>query len=391
MKITLRLFSLSTHWRRTLCRLACGALALTALQAQAYTCGFNTLFYDNISIPVIGPGMSTVGEDVPVGQVLYTGRFLANSRTTSYSCTVTVEDLEAGTYPIPFNVYSRIEAITTPSGAPTLSGEKEIYPTNVPGIGAIFTIIGSVITSKFPAVWENEMEVGYGTLTQGVGQFSRMDVQLIKTGPIAPGTQQVLGSSFPTFQVTSGSNKPDVIKHVFVTLSFSGAISMYTKTCQLATSVVDVDLGAHQRSDFTGVGSATPWTEFDIVLRDCPAFVGYGNHVYREATDTTTGTSTPNQVAITFNSVHGAVDNNTLLAKLEDGPTAAAGIGIELSERNSATSLSLDGSGAFSLQNLPTLDGSSYTIPLKARYVQYESDVKAGKANGAAVFTITYN
>jgi len=77
MKITLRLFSLSTHWRRTLCRLACGALALTALQAQAYTCGFNTLFYDNISIPVIGPGMSTVGEDVPVGQVLYTGRFFS--------------------------------------------------------------------------------------------------------------------------------------------------------------------------------------------------------------------------------------------------------------------------------------------------------------------------
>lgn len=391
MKITLRFFSLITHSRRAISRLACGVLALTALQAQAFTCGFNTLFYDNLSIPVVGPGMSTVGEDVPVGQVLYTGRFLGISRTTSYSCTVTIEDIEEGSDLLPFNVYSRVDAIATPSGAPTLSGENEIYPTNVPGIGAIFTLVGSVITSKFPAIWENDMEMGYGTLTQGVGQFSRMDVQLIKTGPIATGTQQVLGSSFPTFQVTSGSRKPNIIEHVFVTLSFSGAITMYTKTCQLATSVVDVDLGAHQRSDFTGVGSTTPWTEFDIVLRDCPAFVGYGNHTYRETTGVTTGTSTPNQVALTFNSVHGVVDSNPLLAKLESGPTAAAGIGIELSERNSATSLNLDGSGAFSLQNLPTVDGSSYTIPLKARYVQYESDVKAGKANGAAVFTITYN
>ena len=392
MKLTLRFFSLITHSRRAISRLACGVLALTALQAQAYNCGFDTLFYENVTIPVIGPGMSTVGEDVPVGQVLYTGRFLGTTRMTSYSCGLTTEDLEAGIDRLTVQVYNKVDTVTTPSGAPTISGNSAIYPTNVPGIGAIFTIIGSGMNSKFPAIWENQFEAGFGgILTQGVGQFGIVEVELVKTGPIAPGTHQVLGSSFPTFQIWSGTKLPEVFEHLYVTLSFSGAITMYTKTCQLATSVVDVDLGAHQRSDFTGVGSTTPWTEFDIVLRDCPAFVGYGNHTYKETTGVTTGTSTPNQVAISFNSVHGVVDSNPVLAKLESGPSAAAGVGIELSERTSTTSLNMDGSGAFSLQNLPTVDGSSYTIPLRARYVQYESDVKAGIANGAAVFTITYN
>ncbi|WP_161975896.1 fimbrial protein [Enterobacter cancerogenus] len=392
MKKTLRLFIRFQLGIRLLIRLMYSALVLQVLPAHAYTCGFENLFYENLSIPVVGPGMSTIGEDIPVGQVIYTSRFMGNNRRTGFYCSITTEDIDAGESNQTMNVYNRVDIIATPSGAPTTSGDKFIFPTNVPGIGVIFYVTGSSFrNTTFPAIWERTFQIGHGTTTQGLGQVSIVEFELIKTGPIAPGTHQVLGSSFPSFQISSGSNSPTVINHVFVTLSFSGAITMYTKTCQLATSVMDVDLGAHQRSDFTGVGSTTPWTEFDIVLRDCPAFVGYGNHTYQETTGVTTGTSTPNQVALTFNSVHGVVDSNPLLAKLESGPTAAAGIGIELSERNSATSLNLDGSGAFSLQNLPTVDGSSYTIPLKARYVQYESDVKAGMANGAAVFTITYN
>jgi len=392
MKITMRLMSRLQLSLRTLGRMACGALAFTALQAQAYTCGFTEIFNENLTIPVVGPGLSTIGEDIPIGQIIYTARFMGTMRATSYYCDITVEDIEAGEAEQMMNTYNIIDTIATPSGAPTISGEKAIFPTNVPGIGAIFYLTGSSYKStKFPAIWERDMEVGYGTTTQGLGQVSIVDIELIKTGPIAPGTHQVLGSSFPTFQIKSGSKSPTPVEHVFVTLNFSGAMTMYAKTCQLATSVVDVNLGRHQRADFTGIGTVTPWTEFDITLRDCPAFVGYGNYLYFEERDTTTGVNTPNQVAISFNSVHGVVDNNPLLAKLESGPTAAEGIGIEVTERNSTTSLNLDGSGGFNLQNLPTEDGANYTIPLKARYVQYESEVKAGIANGAAVFTITYH
>ena len=392
MKIPMRLMSRLRLSLRTLGHMACSILALTALEAQAYTCGFDNIFTDNMTIPVIGSGLSTIGEDVPVGQIIYTARFNANLRTTNYYCTVTAEEVAAGHEPVTARYYSKIDTVTTPSGAPTISGDTAIYPTNVPGIGAIFSLVGSPGDSKkFPAIWESDLHVNLGTIRQNVGQIGRINLQLIKTGPISPGTHQVLASSFPTFHVTSGSTLPIVFDHTFVTINFSGAMTMYARTCQLATSVVDVSLGTHTRGEFTGVGSATPWTEFDITLRDCPAFVGYGNYAYNEATAVTTGKGTANKVAILFNSVHGIVDNNPLLAKLESGPDSAQGIGIEVSERNSTTSLSFDGSGGFNLQNLPTVEGEGYVIPLKARYVQYESEVKAGVANGAAVFTITYN
>ncbi|MFV8867843.1 fimbrial protein [Serratia fonticola] len=388
MKTTARLLSWRRKYARPIGHFLSGSLALTVLQAQAVTCEFTKLFHENVTIPVVGPGMSTVGENAPIGKVLYAGQLWGKGYSTIYRCTITTPEPEKAV----MHTYNKVEVIATPSGVPTRSGDKDIFPTNVPGIGAIFYVSGSLFNNAaFPGVWEDTIAFSWGTVGQGLGQLGTVNVELVKTGPIAAGTQQVLGSSFPTFQISSGSKSPFVVDHVFVTLNFSGATTMYTKTCQLAKSVIDVDLGTHQRSDFTGVGSVTKWEDFDITLKDCPPFVGYGEYYHMELTGDTFGSSEPNQVAISFNSVHGVVENNSLLAKLESGPNSAAGIGIELSERNATSSINLDGTGGFNLQNLPTQDGSSYVIPLKARYVQYETNVKAGIANGATVFTITYN
>ncbi|VFS59526.1 Type-1A pilin [Leminorella grimontii] len=374
-----------------LCRLLSGALALVALQAQAVNCEFTSLFTENLTIPVIGPGLSTVGEDAPIGKVIYSAQFMGTSRNTSYECTITVEDLEAGQGQQLMNVYNKIETIATPSGAPTQSGDKSVYPTNVPGVGAVFYMTGSVFNNaQYPAIWEREFQIGYGTTTQGLGQVSIVKIELIKTGPIPAGTQLVLGSSFPTFQISSGSKSPIATDRVFVTVNFSGAITAHTKTCQLATPVIDVSLGLHQRASFTGVGSATEWKGFEITLKDCPPFYGYGQYRYTESSGLTTGTSSANRVALAFNSAHGVVENNPLLAKLESGPNSAEGIGIEVSEGGVDNPINLDGTGGFDLQNLLTDDGATYVIPLKARYVQYDTNVKAGIANGAVVFTITY-
>lgn len=386
MKTTGRLLSGLRKYARPIGQFLSGSLALAALQAQAVTCGFTELFNENVTIPVIGPGMSTVGEDAPIGKVLYVGRLWSKGYSTTYGCTITTSEKAV------MHTYNKVEVIATPSGAPIRSGDKDIFPTNVPGIGAIFYVSGSLFdNAAFPGIWENTINIGRGTVSQGLGQLGNVSVNLVKTGPITAGTQQVQGSSFPTFQISSGSKSPFVVDHVFVTLNFSGATTMYTKTCQLAKSVIDVDLGTHQRSDFTSIGSVTEWEDFDITLKDCPPFVGYGDYYHMELTGDTFGSSAPNQVAISFNSVHGVVEGNPLLAKLESGPNSAAGIGIELSKRDATSSINLDGSGGFDLDNLPTQDGSSYVIPLKARYVQYESNVKAGIANGATVFTITYN
>lgn len=387
MKPTVRLKNSLKEFKKYLMHILCSVLMLASFQTQAYKCDYSPFFHDNLTIPVIGSGMSTVGEDVPVGQVLYSTTFLRAVREISRTCQEEPND-DMATLP-KVNLYSMVEAISMPAGTPITQNDKSIFPTNVPGVGVSFDLnVLPVNGSKFPAYWEKD--VLPGSFSEAIKPLTIVRLNIIKTGKISPGTHQILGSSFPTFQIIVGSKYPYVFEQPFVTLSFSGATTMYTKTCQLATSVVDVNLGTHQRSDFTGVGSTGPWESFDILLKDCPAFVGYGTYLYDEDKQLTFGSNTENQVGITFNSIHGVVANNPLLANLESGPDSATGIGIELAERNSANSLKLDGTASFPLKNLPTIDGSDYVIPLKARYVQYEDSVKAGKANGAAVFTITY-
>lgn len=51
--------------------LSLGLACIFTSQAQALHCEFTELYTDNISIPVVGLGISTVGEDVPVGKILY--------------------------------------------------------------------------------------------------------------------------------------------------------------------------------------------------------------------------------------------------------------------------------------------------------------------------------
>lgn len=366
-------------------------LALPFTKAMAVDCGFTDVFTENISIPVIGSGLSTVGEDVPVGKVIYKSNYLLKSRYTAFFCSMTNADIEELEKNPVMNTYSRIDVTSTPSGTAIRSGDKDIFPTNIPGIGVVFTLTGSVtFASTFPAIWERDISIGLGTMTQGLNQLGVVYVELIKTGPIAQGNQQILGSSFPTFQVTSGSKYPFPESNVFVNLSFTGATTMHTRTCQLEASNIDVNLGRHDVNEFKNPGASTEWKNFDIVLKGCPPFYGYGNYTYNENTETQSGSNNDNVVSIGFRSVNGVVENNPLLAKIESGPNAATGVGIELSQQNISGSIPLDGSGGFDLLNLPKQDSASYLIPLKARYVQTDNNVTAGPANGAVVFTITY-
>lgn len=51
--------------------LSLGLACIFTSQARALHCEFTKLYTDNISIPVVGLGISTAGEDVPVGKILY--------------------------------------------------------------------------------------------------------------------------------------------------------------------------------------------------------------------------------------------------------------------------------------------------------------------------------
>ena len=384
----------TTRWRPLILSLTV-LTTLISPSVKAYTCEFTDLFTRNETREILGLNISTVGEDVPVGKVLYRTEVSRDLIRSGYYCGIkSPSDLPAVEDPDPYyNVYNILEVASIPSGAPTNSGGRDIFPTNVPGIGVTFAISGALYEStQFPAEWRNEkISIIWGAVVQGFGVLSTVTIELVKTGPIPPGTQQVMGSSFPTFRVRAGSTHPQVIENTFLNLSFGGTTTMFTKTCQLATANIDVDLGKHEVQTFDGVGSGSPWKDFDIVLKDCPPFYGYGDYRYKDwTTPQLTGANTPNDVAISFRSANGVVDGNPNLAKLKEGPGTAAGVGIEVAQRTLSTSIPLDGTGGFTLENLPKEENTTYTIPLKARYVQSEPTVQAGLANGAVEFTITY-
>lgn len=361
----------------------------------AIECGYTEVFTKNESRALVGLNISTVGEDVPVGKILYTSKqVLGGISSSGYYCGIKdVNDIPGPNDPEPYmDVYNIVEVVSTPSGAPNRTGGKDIFPTNVPGIGVTFTISGALYKqTQFPALWQNRVSLGWGTMTQSFGLLGEVIIELVKTGPIPPGTQQIVGSSFPGFRIRAGSTHPYAADNTFVNLNFEGTTTVYTKTCQLATANINVDLGKHDITSFDGVGSGSPWKDFDIILKDCPPFYGYGNYKEMYFNDPPlSGANTPNDVAISFRSANGVVDGNPNLAKLKEGPGTAAGVGIEVAQRTLSTSIPLDGTGGFTLENLPKEENTTYTIPLKARYVQSEPTVQAGLANGAVEFTITY-
>ncbi|MFS6933774.1 fimbrial protein [Klebsiella oxytoca] len=392
MKITTRLLSALrvTGW------FIAAGLGLILQQAQAATCGpYNSNYYENFQVPVIGPNISTIGEDIAVGAVIYSGAYhfaVNNDKRVGWRC-----EIKAAEIPTTYDTYVKADVISMPFGAPTFFGDKAVYPTNVAGIGVTINVsVTALDTWKYPDVWHQDSTpiTTAGTMMNfGYMQFVR--VQLIKTGPISvTGIQQVLSSSFPIIQLSVGATAPAFFEKPFMTINFGGAMTIHTKTCQLETSVIDVELGSHKRDVFTGVGSGTEWKNFDIVMKDCPPFYGYSQansyeYSFGERLGQTNGSGRGNYVAMRFTSVHGL--HNARTALLESGPDTAEGIGIEIARRGDYTyNVSLNGISEYSIPSLSTSDGATYIYPLRARYVQYASDVKGGVANGAVMFTINY-
>ena len=373
-------------------RLLSGMLVLSGLfsgAAQATPCELTSAYGFNNQdvITVLGTGLSTVGEDLPVGSVIYNvtdtvARGLGNS--LKYEC----PDME-GTEKV--LVYRNLNVISQPSGTPTISGGEAIYPTNVPGIGVVITFrsFSGPMVSVFPDYKEEDFLMGSGVSIH-IQALQTAIFKLVKTGPVDnSASQKVDASSFPVFQIIVGVKGFDPKEEIVHTVRFGGQLTLYTKTCQLVNTDINVELGSHMLSDFNGISSASQWKNFDIVLKDCPPFKGYGTYSGRFG-ELTGGSVKDNEVNIKFNSAYGPVPGNNYLAMIESKPGSAEGVGIELSRRDESLGIAMDGSGGFDLKQLITDGSTLINIPLKARYVQYDEKLKPGSANSAVVFTITY-
>lgn len=214
------------------------------------------------------------------------------------------------------------------------------------------------------------------------------DMSFIKIGDVSPGTIQ--GSQLPTTtQTRVGSNSVEVMR-----VNVSGSINIVSRTC--STPDVSVPMGTHMLNEFSGKNTFTQWKDFSIALNNCPAFNGYyqdtGPRWLSDGTSNNLDSRKNNVLQVRLDPTRTAITPNLGIMSLNpsapgDDP-AATGVGLQVAD-SSGTPLPLAALRASGITPR-AVEGASYTIALKARYIQTEDSITAGPANATATFTINY-
>lgn len=153
------------------------------------------------------------------------------------------------------------------------------------------------------------------------------------------------------------------------TVNFNGSVT--TTTCD--TQDVNMYLGLHQTSEFTGVGSMSRVVAGSVDLLNCPNAQSITEVDYR-----IDPTLPPVDLA-----------NNVLAISPANGAIAAAsGVGVKVS--GVGTSGGPFALGTLQKVSLIVAQGTTVSIPIVARYIQTTSAVGPGPANATATFFIDY-
>ncbi|MBA0386491.1 type 1 fimbrial protein [Stenotrophomonas maltophilia] len=307
-------------------------------------------------------GSITVGRDLPVGSEIYRATFNTN-RLARVTC-------QPGTYtrtrryinnPYPLSSYVH----------PTYG--SRVYRTSVPGVGAVVWVAGNALPTTTTDVFNVHTELTAATA---------FDISLIKIGDVGAGT--IRGSDLPTFEyVEIGDNTIRMLLG-----SFTGSLNIVSRTC--STPDVSVNLGTHQMSALSGVGTGTNWVNVPIRLNNCPGFYD----AFRNNLTNDDGVTAPRRIA---NQIRYRVDPITSIVVPSQGVMAlqpdgvnqtATGIGIQMGDANSNPITY--GSNRASGLTLTQTENASYTFNLRARYYQTGATPTSGQANGAATVTLIY-
>jgi len=325
--------------------------------------------------PLLG-GNLTVGRDVPLGAEIYRQTFTPVSGLV-VGCT-------AGLY----NIETKRSLSSTPLPLANWTGTPypgKIYETGVKGIGV--------------AIWygPNAMPTsGFGTNCGGGTSFCNwnvsstlvFDLSFIKIGDVSPGTIQ--GALLPTMVQSFISSNTVEIEQV----NFSGSMNIVSRTC--STPDVNVPMGSHMLSEFSGPNTFTQWKDFPITLNNCPAFNGYyqstGPRWASDGTVSNLDSRKNNVLQVRLDPTRTPLNASLGILSLNpsapgDDP-AAMGVGVQVAD-SAGTPLPLATLRASGITTRAE-EGASYSIPLKARYIQTQTNITAGPANATATFTINY-
>ncbi|HCB1498214.1 major type 1 subunit fimbrin (pilin) [Klebsiella oxytoca] len=128
---------------------------------------------------------------------------------------------------------------------------------------------------------------------------------------------------------------------------------------------LEVQMGQIAKTAFTGPGSTAAEQGFDIKLENCPTTVA--------------------KASVLFSGTNVGGDNDKLQLTAE--PSVATGVALQLVDGSNNNTLPLfTRSTSLTIPSTGNID-----LPFRVRYIQTDATVVAGKANGTANFTISYN
>lgn len=355
-------FAVSLLLQSTLCFAACKSIAGYAQFPQ---------------MPLL-TGSISLGEDAPVGTVLYRQTFTP-SGTYTYTCD-TPTDIEI--------LYTTTGTKSSYSGSFPF---KDVIETGYAGIGY--------------ALWNARRGISYGSIgnsqiypiasnvTSATLEKDDLQVEfaLIKTGNISAGVFDA--SSLTALLVVMASSNVDTALGLY----FTGSLTITLPTCTTPDYIVN--LGKWGQARFNGKGSASAWVDSAIRLSGCGQFKGNftqntgSTNVWSDNGDYTAASPEQNRWSVSFSSVNGVIDaDNGIISTDTSAADAAQGVGIQLSQGlpdSAGTNLVKIGDSALT-GTFATTGETSYVIPLSARIIQTEDAVVAGSVTGKVVYTLNY-
>ncbi|WP_340614387.1 fimbrial protein [Xenorhabdus thailandensis] len=245
-----------------------------------------------------------------------------------------------------------------PDLTPANYNQDAIYESGVPGVGIRINTweAGHGIdwfprTATYPITCPAPSKFHWKKQYCGKS-WGYLTVQLIKT---AQTTGSGMVKPAKLTRATLGHNLP---VHTF----YLSNTYIMTKGCSLNQKNILVNMGDIKKSDFRGIYSTAGMQRFDINI-NCDANVDVGLMLDGRSVNWNTQDIW-------------ALDNNDNVA--------AKGVGLQILYQNHPITMRTPvvfGS---------TQSGGNITIPLIARYIQTEAEIKPGKADATATITFTY-
>lgn len=240
-------------------------------------------------------------------------------------------------------------------------GPYQTLSTPLNGIG---------LRMRYPGFGPGAQWWPYSELNQATGTSEgstlQLIVELVKVGPITAGgtlNGQVAAHWFQSSAVKAREFYID-----------NAPIRPLVPTCSLRDSHIPVSLNKVDISRFKGIGSASDDQPFHVGLSCAGGNAGTVTNIYATLTDATDPTNRGDTLTLATGST-------------------AKGVGIQIRKdgtvlKYGADSRELNNPNRWSAG--PAAANGLYDIALTARYVQTETHIDAGTANGRATITMSY-